>query len=202
MIGSKIGHRLDPVLLSLYRSFFGRRCASPNAISLTGTIFGFLAAYLIFIERPAFGAIFFLIAGFFDIMDGAVARGSNRVTRFGGFFDSVLDRYTDMSIMGAICFVYIRHNNIGLALATFIAIIGTALIPYARARAEAASVDCKTGILERPERTVLLVIGLFIPVTLNYIIVILAILTHITVIQRIVHVWKKTGNSPPPSPRT
>ncbi|MHB8110384.1 MAG: CDP-alcohol phosphatidyltransferase family protein [Syntrophorhabdaceae bacterium] len=192
MIGSKIGHRFDPVLLSLYRFIFRRAAISPNAISVAGTIFGFLAAFLIIIERPVFGAISLLIAGFLDIMDGAVARGSQRVTRFGGFFDSVLDRYTDMSVMGALCFVYIRHGNTEFAAVTFIAVIGTALVPYARARAEAASVDCKTGLLERPERTVLLLIGLFIGPALNYIMIILAILTHVTVVQRIVHVWKRT----------
>ncbi len=165
---------------------------SPNLISCAGTLFGFLAASLILMGFPATGAVSLIVAGFFDILDGAVARGAGRVTRFGGFFDSVLDRYTDMTVMGAILFVYVRQGSTGYAVAAFVAVIGTALIPYARARAEAANLSGKTGLLERPERLVLLIIGLFFSSILGYIIVALAILTHVTVIQRIVHVWRQT----------
>jgi len=192
VIGPKIGHRLDPVVFSLCRFIFRSKVISPNTISIMGTLFGFLAAFLVFFEHPVPGAISLLIAGFLDIVDGAVARTLGQVTRFGGFFDSVLDRYTDLSIMGAVMMVYFRHNETYLALAAFVAVIGTALIPYARARAEAASISCKTGILERPERIVLLLVGLFIPVLLDYVVIVLAVLTHVTVIQRVVHVWKES----------
>ncbi len=192
MIGPKIGHRLDPVFISVYRFIFRNTFVAPNTITIAGALFGFLAAFLIFFEHPVLGAVSLLVAGFLDILDGAIARGSGRVTQFGGFFDSVLDRYTDLSVMGAIIFVYVRHNQFDHALAGFIAAIGCALIPYARARAEAASISCKTGILERPERTLFLLVGLFIPFLLNYIVIILAVLTHVTVIQRIVHVWRET----------
>ncbi len=192
MISSKIGHRLDPAILVLYRFFFRKRIISPNIISSAGTLFGFLSAFLIFMEFPAAGAGSLVAAGLFDILDGAIARGAGRVTRFGGFFDSVLDRYTDMTVMGAILFVYVRHDSGEYAVATFIATIGTALIPYARARAEAASLSCKTGLLERPERLILLIVGLFIPFLLGYIIIALAVLTHVTVIQRILFVRKQT----------
>jgi CDP-diacylglycerol--glycerol-3-phosphate 3-phosphatidyltransferase len=192
VIGPKIGHRLDPVVFSLCGFILKSKLISPNTISIMGTLFGFLAAFLVFFEHPILGAASLLVAGFLDILDGAVARKSGRVTRFGGFFDSVLDRYTDLSIMGAIMLVYVRHNELCLALTAFIAVIGTALIPYARARAEAASISCKTGLLERPERIVLLLIGLFIPILLDYVVVVLAVLTHVTVIQRIVHVWKES----------
>ena len=192
MISSKIGHRLDRQILVIYRFIFRQKIISPDIISSAGTFFGFLAAFLVFMEFPRAGAASLAIAGLLDVLDGAVARGTDRVTRFGGFFDSVLDRYTDLSIMGAILFVYVRHGNTDYAITTFIAVIGTALIPYARARAEAASLSCKTGLLERPERLVLLIIGLVFPVLLGYIIIVLAVLTHVTVIQRILHVRKQT----------
>ena len=195
MISSKIGHRLDPVVLSLYRAILGQRTISPNVISSAGTLFGFLAAALILMGSPAAGAASLVVAGFFDILEGAMARGTGRVTRFGGFFDSVLDRYTDMAVMGAILFVYVRQGSTGYAMAAFVAVIGAALIPYARARAEAAGLSGKTGLLERPERLVLLIIGLFVPFLLNWIIIILAVLTHVTVIQRIVHVLRQTGKT-------
>jgi CDP-diacylglycerol---glycerol-3-phosphate 3-phosphatidyltransferase len=191
VIGPKIGHRFDAVVVSLCRFIFRSTTLSPNTITITGTLFGFLSAFLIFFEHPVLGAIALLIAGFLDILDGALARTQGQVTSFGGFLDSVLDRYTDLLVMGAIMLVYVRHNEPRLALAAFIAAVGTALIPYARARAEAASIPCKTGLLERPERIVLVLIGLFIPFLLDYIVIILAVLTHVTVIQRMVHVWKE-----------
>jgi len=193
VISSKIGHRLDRQILLIYRFIFRQKIISPDIISSTGTLFGFLAAFLVFMEFPRAGACSLAFAGLLDILDGAIARGTGRVTRFGGFFDSVLDRYTDLSVMGGILFVYVRHGNTDYAIATFIAVIGTALIPYARARAEAASLSCKTGLLERPERLVLLIIGLVFPVLLGYIIMVLAVLTHVTVIQRILHVRKQAG---------
>jgi CDP-diacylglycerol--glycerol-3-phosphate 3-phosphatidyltransferase len=193
VISSKIGHRLDRQILVIYRFIFRERIISPDIISSAGTLFGFLAAFLVFMELPGAGACSLALAGLLDILDGAIARGTGRVTRFGGFFDSVLDRYTDLSVMGGILFVYVRHGNTGYAIATFIAVIGTALIPYARARAEAASLSCKTGLLERPERLILLIIGLVFPMLLGYIIIVLAVLTHVTVIQRILYVRKQTG---------
>ncbi len=193
MIGPKIGHRLDPVAVSLCRFVFRSKAISPNMITITGTLFGFLCAFLVYFEHPALGAIALLVAGFLDILDGALARTQGRVTQFGGFLDSVLDRYTDLTVTGAIMLVYVRHNEPYLALAAFIAVIGTALIPYARARAEAAAIQCKTGLLERPERIVLVLIGLFIPLLLNYVVIILAVLTHVTVVQRVVHVWKRSN---------
>ena len=122
------------------------------------------------------------------MLDGALARNSGNVTIFGGFLDSVLDRYTDLLVMGGIFFFYMIHGSIRYASITFVAAIGTAIIPYARARAEAVAIQCRSGLLERPERIVLLLIGLFIPALLSFVIIILAVLTHITVIQRIIYV--------------
>lgn len=157
-------------------------------VTVTGTFFGFVASACIVFEHFLFGALALLLSGFFDILDGALARSSEKVTVFGGFLDSVLDRYTDLLVMGGIFFFYITHGSIRYASLTFVAAIGTAIIPYARARAEAAAIQCRSGLLERPERITLLLVGLFIPVLLSFVIIILAVLTHITVIQRIVYV--------------
>jgi CDP-diacylglycerol--glycerol-3-phosphate 3-phosphatidyltransferase len=123
--------------------------------------------------------------------DGALARSSGRVTVFGGFLDSVLDRYTDLLVTGSIFYFFITHGSIYYASVTFIAVVGTAIIPYARARAEAAGVPCRSGLLERPERTILLIVGLLVPLLLHSIVVVLAVLTHVTVIQRVLYVMKK-----------
>ena len=192
MISQKIGHALDSPILSVYRFIFRGKVVPPNAITVAGTFFGLLSAFLISMGRLAPAAVALLISGVLDVLDGAVARSTGRVTRFGGFLDSVLDRYTDLAVMGGIFFFYISRYDVEYAVVAFIAAAGTALIPYARARAEAASLTCKAGLLERPERLVLLIIGLFVPFLLGYIISALAILTHVTVMQRILHVWKQT----------
>jgi CDP-diacylglycerol--glycerol-3-phosphate 3-phosphatidyltransferase len=188
VVGSKIGHTLDPFMLRIYSFIFRNRHIHPNVFTVFGAFFGCVCSACIIFEHFLFGAIALLISGFFDIFDGAMARSSGRVTIFGGFLDSVLDRYTDLLIMGGIFFFYMTQGSIYYASITFIATVGTAIVPYARARAEAAAIQCRSGLLERPERIVLLLIGLFIPVLLSSVIIILAVLTHITVIQRIVYV--------------
>jgi CDP-diacylglycerol---glycerol-3-phosphate 3-phosphatidyltransferase len=192
MVSSKIGHSLDQYLLKIYHFVFRNKYIDPNALTVTGTIFGLVASACIVFEHLFLGALALLLSGFFDMLDGALARSSGRVTVFGGFLDSVLDRYTDLLVMGGIFFFYVTHGSVRYACITFIAAVGTAIIPYARARAEAAALQCRSGLLERPERILLLLIGLLIPALLSSVMVVLAVLSHVTVIQRIIHVRKST----------
>jgi CDP-diacylglycerol---glycerol-3-phosphate 3-phosphatidyltransferase len=194
MVSSKIGHSLDPYLLKIYHFVLRSKYIHPNVLTITGAFFGFIASACIAFGHLFFGALALLLSGFYDMLDGALARSSGKVTIFGGFLDSVLDRYTDLFVMGGIFFFYLTHGSAIYASITFLAAMGTAIIPYARARAEAAGIQCRSGFLERPERIALLLIGLFIPVLLPFIMIILAVLTHITVIQRIAHVRKSTKN--------
>ena len=192
MISSKIGHSLDPAILTIYRFFFRNRIIDPNVLTLCGTFFGFLSAFSIAFGFLISGGIALLIAGFFDLLDGAIARHTNRVSLFGGFLDSVLDRYSDLAVMLGILVFFLHGNERAYAVVTFIASMGIAIIPYARARAEAASLSCNTGLMERPERIIFLLIGLFFNV-LHYVVIVLAVLSHVTVIQRIMYVKKKTS---------
>jgi phosphatidylglycerophosphate synthase len=190
LVSAWIGHSLDKFMVTIYRLFLGNKLIQPNILTVFGMCFGFAATACIIFDYFLAGAVALLLSGFCDMLDGALARSTGKVTPFGGFFDSVLDRYTDLAVMGGIFLFFIMRNDIIYSSITFVAAIGTAIIPYARARAEAASVQCKAGLLERPERIVLLLIGLFFLPSLPYIIIILAVLTHVTVIQRIVHVYK------------
>jgi CDP-diacylglycerol--glycerol-3-phosphate 3-phosphatidyltransferase len=192
LISSKIGHSLDPAILTIYRFFFRNRIIDPNVLTLCGTFFGFLSAFSIAFGFLISGGIALLISGFFDLLDGTIARHANRVSPFGGFLDSVLDRYSDLAVMLGIFLFFLHGNEQAYVVVTFIASIGIAIIPYARARAEAASLSCNTGLMERPERIILLLIGLFFNV-LHYIVIVLAVLSHVTVIQRIMYVKKKTS---------
>lgn len=189
MISAKIGHALDPFILKIYSLFFKGSKLNPNVFTICGLFFGIVTSFLIAFNQLVVAAVFLFVTGFFDLMDGALARSTNKVTIFGGFLDSVLDRYTDLFMMLGVFIQFLFNGDIFYAIVSFFASIGIAIIPYAKARAEASSVKCNTGILERPERLVLLFIGLLFNI-LPYIVLILAVLTHITVIQRILFVMK------------
>jgi len=134
------------------------------------------------------------LSGFFDLMDGSIARNTNNVTVFGGFLDSVLDRYSDLLIMIGVLIYFLMRGDTFYSIVTVFASIGIAIIPYAKARAEASSIQCNTGMLERPERLIILFIGLLFHL-LPYAVLVLAVLTHVTVVQRILYVKKKTDFS-------
>jgi CDP-diacylglycerol--glycerol-3-phosphate 3-phosphatidyltransferase len=189
MIGNRIGHRLDSFLYALLTRICGNR-GNPNLFTLLGFLASIVASALILkgFWVPAGSAI--LLSGFFDLLDGVVARKTGQVTVFGGFFDSVLDRYSDLLLMMALLVHYLNRGQPGMVVLCSFASLGIALVPYARARAEAARLSCTVGVMERAERMILLAIGalfhLMVPVLW-----ILAVLTHVTVLHRIYHVWKQ-----------
>ncbi|HOP86112.1 MAG TPA: CDP-alcohol phosphatidyltransferase family protein [Syntrophorhabdaceae bacterium] len=191
MISVKFGHSLDPIIIKLYRFFFKNRNINPNVFTALGLVFAYISCLSIAMGYNIIAGFALLISGFFDLLDGAMARISNKVTPFGGFLDSVLDRYSDMFVLYGIIVFFIKRSELFYCLITIIAIIGVAVIPYAKARAEAASIKCNTGILERPERIIILLIGLFFNL-LPYAVIVIAVLSHITVIQRIVFVWRES----------
>jgi len=191
VISAKVGHALDPLFLRVYSIFFRNSIVNPNVFTICGLFLGIAASLSVALDYFLIGAVFMFFTGFFDVMDGAVARSTNNVTAFGGFLDSVLDRYTDLLIMLGVFVHFLMHGNIIYSFITFFAAIGIAIIPYARARAEASSVQCSTGMLERPERLIILFAGFLFSFLLPYVIIILAVLAHITVVQRILFVKKK-----------
>jgi len=191
LISKKVGHTLDPAILKIYRFFFRRTTVNPNYLTLVGALFGYTSALCIAFGCVKTGGIILLFSGFFDLLDGAIARSTKTVSRFGGFLDSVLDRYTDLFLMFGIFILFLKQGHTYALAFTFVAAIGVAIIPYARARAEAASIECNAGMLERPERIILLLIGIFFDLLL-YTVIVLAVLTHVTVIQRILIVRKNS----------
>jgi CDP-diacylglycerol--glycerol-3-phosphate 3-phosphatidyltransferase len=197
LISAKTGHRLDRFLVKLYGIIFCKRKVTPNTLTLMGLCLALAAAGLLGGLQRAAAGFLLLLSGLFDVMDGAVARSDGRATRFGGFLDSVLDRYSDLSVMTGLTIYFSRTGDTLGAVSALVATVGAAIIPYARARAEAASIPCRVGLLERPERLIILLLGLFFDL-LRPAAIILAVLTHVTVIQRIVAVRKaSTGPEPP-----
>ena len=190
MVSSKIGHSLDPIILRVYQTLFWGKLLKPNTLTVVGLLFGFVCLILTISNHLLLAGLALLVSGFFDLLDGAVARQHGWVTAYGGFLDSVLDRYTDLSVAFGIFIYFSRRDDLlFFVILTFVAAIGIVIVSYIRARAEAASLQCKGGLLERPERTMLLIIGLCFGV-LKPVIIVLAVLTHFTAVQRILIVRK------------
>ncbi len=189
MIGDKIGHRLDPYLNFVLQKILGRR-GNPNLFTLAGFFVTLLASFFILKDLWFLAGLAIILSGLFDLFDGVVARNLNKVTVFGGFLDSVLDRYSDLLLLFALLIYYLKRGEPTLAILTAWVSIGTALIPYVRARAEAANIPCHTGLMERAERIIFLSIGVLFD-WMKPMLWLMAILTHFTVLQRIYDVWKR-----------
>ena len=168
---------------------------TPNHVSGVGVIFAIISALLYWnsLSNPSIliaATIFLLASGFCDALDGALARIYGETTVFGGFLDSLLDRYVDAIILGGIILGGLCHLFWGLA-----ALIGSLLVSYVRARAEAAGVKMETvGIAERAERLIILAVASLLSViwleALEWSIILLAILTNLTVLQRVIYFRK------------
>src|SRR5262249_20253509 len=131
----------------------------PNVLTFLGLVINICAAWL-FARGKFFQAGLVVIgAGLFDMVDGRVARATDRVTRFGGFFDSVLDRYSDLALFFGLLVYYASINRFFYIVLTAIVMTGSVMVSYTRARAENSIPKCKVGFLERPERVVLIIIG-------------------------------------------
>ena len=193
MIGNKIGHRLDPYLYYVLKKISAER-GNPNSFTFMGFFATLVASLLILNGFWFFAGLAIILSGLFDLFDGVIARKLGKVTAFGGFLDSVLDRYSDLLLLLAILIHYLKKEDPGLVILTSIVSMGTILIPYVRAKGEALQVPCTIGLMERAERIVLLSIGTLFQ-WMEPVLWILAILTHFTVLQRIYYVWKKLRNS-------
>jgi CDP-diacylglycerol--glycerol-3-phosphate 3-phosphatidyltransferase len=189
MIGDKIGHRLDPFLYAILKLFSGER-SNPNLFTLLGFFATLVASLLILMGFWLLAGLAIILSGLFDLFDGAVARKLEKVTTFGNFLDSVLDRYSDLLLLLAILIHYLKKGELGLVIITSLVSMGTILIPYVRAKAESLQIQCTIGLMERAERIILLSIGTLFQ-WMEPVLWILVILTHFTVLQRIYDVWKK-----------
>ncbi|HVP78012.1 MAG TPA: CDP-alcohol phosphatidyltransferase family protein [Thermodesulfobacteriota bacterium] len=193
MIGNRIGHRLDPFLYSLIKNILGER-TNPNLFTILGFVTTLVAFILILKALWLPAALAIILSGLFDLFDGVAARKLGKVTAFGGFLDSVLDRYSDLLLLLALVIDGLRKGDSRLVILASFASMGTVLIPYVRAKAEALQVPCTVGLMERAERIILLSIGAFLQ-RMEPILWILAIFTHFTVLQRICYVWSRLSTS-------
>lgn len=163
----------------------------PNVLTFIGLLINIWGAVLFGYGRFVPAGLVVIGAGLFDMVDGRVARETNRVTRFGGFFDSVLDRYSDLALLVGLLVYYASINRFFYIVLTAIVMTGTVLISYTRARAENTIPKCKIGFLERPERVVLIIIGALAN-RMAPVLWVIAVLSNITVVSRIIYTWEET----------
>src|SRR5881396_146654 len=163
---------------------------NPNVLTLIGMLINIFAMILFARGIFTWASLVIIFAGIFDIVDGEVARRTKRATKFGAFFDSVIDRYSDLLLLLGLILWYAKIDRVFYVGLTGLVLIGSVLTSYTRARAESLIPACKVGFLERPERIVLLIIGSLWD-RMAAALWVMAILSNWTVSQRIWYTWRE-----------
>jgi CDP-diacylglycerol--glycerol-3-phosphate 3-phosphatidyltransferase len=162
----------------------------PNALTFLGLVINIWAAWLFAQGSFRWAGVVVIGAGLFDMVDGRVARATAQVTKFGGFFDSVLDRYSDLALYMGLLVYYASINRFFYIVLTAIVMTGSVMVSYTRARAENTIPKCKVGFLERPERVVLIIIGaLFL--RMAPVLWVIAVLSNLTVVHRMIYTYRE-----------
>jgi CDP-diacylglycerol--glycerol-3-phosphate 3-phosphatidyltransferase len=177
---------LDPVVGAL-----ARLGVPPLAVTLAGLVLSLAAAAFIARGSLRIGGVILIVSGICDTLDGSLARRAGRESVFGAFIDSTIDRITEIAVFGALVIHFSEHGTgSGLAvIACLVAITGSFLTSYTRARAEGLGLACRVGWLERPERVALVVVGLLVGGTVLLVVLwFLALFTMVTALQRVLHV--------------
>ena len=162
----------------------------PNVLTFLGLVINTVAAFLFAAGNFRAAGLVVIGAGLFDMVDGRVARETNRVTKFGGFFDSVIDRYSDLALFMGLLVYYAAINRFFYIVLTAIVMTGSVMVSYTRARAECTIPQCKVGFLERPERVVLIIIGALFD-RMAPVLWVIAVLSNLTVIHRMIYTWQE-----------
>jgi len=172
-----------------------RTPVTPNIITWFGFLLSVGAAVLIIYGNPFAAGFVVLIAGFFDILDGALARVSDRATRFGAVLDSTLDRLGEAALFLGILIVYSREQSIAGILIAGVALPSSFIVSYLRARIETLGLECKVGLFTRAERVIVLTIGLLLS-RFDYVLItalaVIAALSIVTAGQRLFYAWQQT----------
>jgi CDP-diacylglycerol---glycerol-3-phosphate 3-phosphatidyltransferase len=193
-------------LVTLLIQPLARLGVTPNTLTIIGLLLSILTAVVIAQGLLVAGGLLVLFAGIFDMFDGAMARVSNTATTFGAFFDSTLDRYSESIILLGLLFYALRRpdlhdifwpfafEQLWMIAVIYIAVVGSLMVSYTKARAEGLGLECKTGLLARPERVVILAIGLLSGTSI-WAVALLAIFSQVTAMERVVYVWRITNQA-------
>ncbi len=162
----------------------------PNVLTFLGLLINVWAAVLLAKGQFFNAGLVIIGAGIFDMVDGRVARETNQVTRFGGFFDSVLDRYSDLALLMGLLVFYGTINRPFYVVLTAVVMAGSVMVSYTRARAENTIPMCKVGFMERPERVVLVIIGALFD-RMAPALWVIAVMSNLTVIHRMMFTYQE-----------
>ena len=210
-------------LLEPLARWLGKRNANPNWFTTLGFILSIVCAREIASGHLVLGGVFVFVSGLFDVIDGAVARKTGRVTRFGAVYDSTMDRYSEVTVFFGLGFYLIGNHFYWTSVAAVFAIGGSIMVSYIRARAETLGFKANVGLARRQERVIILGLGLVLnaldpsldrllqgvfgqaigrgtsgpPLALAVSIVLLAVLTNLTAIQRLYYVYKQFKSETP-----
>ena len=186
-----IGAACDKIVVVIVRGLALARI-DPNLLTfIIGLVVNIVAAVLLAAGQFRTAGFVIIAAAIFDMVDGRVARTTNRVTRFGGFFDSVVDRYSDLALLIGLLVYYASVNRFFYVVLTAIVMTASVMVSYTRARAENAIPRCKVGFMERPERIVLFIIGALFN-RMAPVLWVIAILGNLTVIHRMIFTWQES----------
>jgi CDP-diacylglycerol--glycerol-3-phosphate 3-phosphatidyltransferase len=178
----------EPVARALLRARI-----RPNQLTFLGLAISGLSALAFAADRQRWGGVLLGLAGACDILDGALARASGQVSPFGAFLDSVLDRYSDLLVLAGLIVLFGRLGRGADVVATLVALIGTVMVSYTRARAESIGVECRVGFMERGERLLVLIGGALVDLLVPAVWVVAAG-ANATAVHRIFHTWRATRN--------
>jgi CDP-diacylglycerol---glycerol-3-phosphate 3-phosphatidyltransferase len=162
---------------------------SPNVLTFTGMVVNITAAVLLGVGQFRTAGFVMLAANIFDFIDGKVARERNRETPFGGFWDSVMDRFSDITLFIGLIHLYANKGRTDYVIITALAMMFAVMTSYTRARAESIIEKCKVGFMERPERIVLFMIGAF-TYRMGAVMWVILVLSIVTVADRILYTWR------------
>ena len=207
MFEAKLRSKISTILTPLAQAIVSLGITA-NMITLFGLLVNLVAAYCLATERLVAAGLLILFGASFDMIDGAVARARTSTNSSGALLDSVIDRYSEAVIfLGALIYFHHLQNFMGVVL-VFAAVIGSILVSYVRAKAEGLQIECKVGLMQRPERIILLALGVLVQglipeqytflqsegIILFGVFAILAVTAHITAIHRLVFSFHKLSN--------
>jgi CDP-diacylglycerol--glycerol-3-phosphate 3-phosphatidyltransferase len=162
----------------------------PNTLTFVGVLINFAAAWALGLGRFALAGVIMVVANIFDYIDGKVAVELNAVSAFGGFWDSVIDRFSDLSLFIGLIFLYASLHHTNYVIITALAMMFAIMTSYTRARAESLIKKCKVGFMERPERIVLFMIGAFTN-RMAAVLWVILVLSVFTVADRIIYTYRE-----------
>ncbi|MFP3975186.1 MAG: CDP-alcohol phosphatidyltransferase family protein [Chloroflexota bacterium] len=175
-----------------------RTSISPNALTIFGLLLNAVTAWVIATEHLFVAGFLVLLSGWFDMLDGALAKVTGKTSRFGALLDSTVDRISEAVLFVGLLIFYLGQNATLETILIYVSIIGAMLVSYTRARSEGLGINGEVGFFARPERVILLALGLLLspvsPIAVTVVLWILAVGPNLTALRRLYYGWQQTRN--------